>query len=318
MSYNIIFMGTPDFALPSLDTLHHHPLFTVTSIYTQGDKPVGRKQVLTPPIIKSYGIQHTIPVHQPRSLRNAPELYAQIAAEKPDFIVVVAYGKIIPNEILDIPKYGVINVHGSVLPKHRGAAPIQAALLSGDKETGVTIMLMSEGLDEGDILEITTVPIKETDTAGSLFETLSTLGASRLPVVLDGFAKKQIMAVPQNHALATHQGKIKKTLGEIDVYTMNAIDIYHKWQGLTPWPGIHTYTEQGKRLKLLSLTPLTTLQHLTALSPGEIKPNTIGLILGTIHGNIGITSLQLEGKKPMPHEAFIQGNPDLAMRSSSK
>lgn len=284
--------------------LHNDPRFDVLAVYTQQDKPVGRKALLTPTKIGALAEELQLPVHKPASVRSE-EVIAQIKAMEPDFIVVVAYGKIIPKAILDIPTHGVINIHASILPRHRGAAPIQAALLHGDSITGVAIMLMSEGLDEGDILHIETTNIDKLETAGTLFDKLSHLGARVLPDVLDQFAKGNISPVPQDHTKATHQGKIAKDMGEIHVSKMTATEIYHTWQGLTPWPGIYLFDAYGKRIKLLQLVPVSDVrQH---LKTGETRMEGDILYMGAKEGAIGIQILQKEGKRPMTAKEFMQG-----------
>lgn len=296
----VIFMGTPDFGVPALENLINDPRFEVVHIFSQPDKPQGRKQEIKPTPIKEVALKYNIPCSQPERLRSEEniELIRDLA---PDYILVVAYGRIIPKSILDIPKYGCINIHGSLLPKYRGASPIQAALLHGEKETGVTIMLLSEGMDEGAMLQKVIVPVTEETTSETLFQNLSILGAEVVPDILIGYAEGSIQAEEQDVSLATYCGKIEKEMGEIHPENETAEEIYHKWQAFTPWPGIFMF-EDGKRIKLLKI-------RVNAISAplGKITLQDKKLLLGTKSGSLEILELQPEGKKAMNSTAYISG-----------
>lgn len=298
--YRIIFMGTPDFGVPALEALIKDERFEVVHIFSQPDKPQGRKQEILPTPIKEVALKYSIPCSQPEKLRTEENI-TLIRDLKPDFIVVVAYGRIIPKSILDIPKYGCINIHGSLLPKYRGASPIQAALLHGEKETGVTIMLLSEGMDEGAMLRKIIVSVTQETTSENLFDSLSTQGAEILPDTLDEFAKGNITPEEQDHREATYCGKIEKEMGEIHPDTETAEEIYHKWQAFTPWPGIYLF-EEGKRIKLLKIKVSTEKAPI-----GKISVVNKSLFLGTKSGSIEILELQPEGKKAMSTEAYLAG-----------
>lgn len=303
--YKTIFFGTPDFAVAPLQALASDKRFNVSLVISQPDKAIGRKQIVTPTQVKQAALELGIPVEQPTKIRTA-EFAELLRKESPDFIVVVAYGRIIPKEILEIPTYGVINIHGSILPDYRGAAPVQASLLHGDKETGVTIMLMSEGLDEGDILHIERKEITPKETTATLMESLSMLGAQILPDILDRFAKHEIQPIPQDHAKATFCGKITKEMGKVSFLNDTAEEIYRKWQAFTPWPGIYTFAE-GKRIKLLNLT-ISTVQ-ITVPAGHVIYDEGLGsFVIGTPNNAIFLHELQEEGKKPQTAKEYRNGN----------
>lgn len=293
-------MGTPDFGVPALETLVNDPRFEVVHVFSQPDKPQGRKQEIMPTPIKAVAMKYNIPCSQPEKLRSKENIEL-IQSLSPDYILVVAYGRIIPKSILDIPTYGCINIHGSLLPKYRGASPIQAALLHGEKETGVTIMLLSEGMDEGAMLQKIILPVTKETTSESLFEDLSVLGAKILPEVLIGYAEGTVKAEEQDISQATYCGKIEKEMGEIHPDNETAENIYHKWQAFTPWPGIFMF-EEGKRIKLLKIDIIETKYPSTHFTHADKK-----LFLGTAAGSIEILELQPEGKKPMSAEAYISG-----------
>ena len=218
----ILYMGTPDFAVPSLLKLIENK-YEICGVLTQPDKPKGRGHKLTPPPVKECAIAHNIPVFQPETLKN--EAFSEeLKALNPDIIVVAAYGKILPSYILDYPKYGCINIHGSILPKYRGAAPIQRAVIDGEKETGITIQLMNEGIDTGDIIYIEKTPIGENETAGELFDRLALIGADVLIKTLDKIKDKSITRTPQNHDEATYAKMLDKETGKID-WTKSAKEI---------------------------------------------------------------------------------------------
>lgn len=307
--YRTIFFGTPDFAVAPLNALIADPRFDVTLVVSQPDKAVGRKQIVTPTPVKQAALEHSIAVEQPLKIRTA-DFAERLRTEQPDFIVVVAYGRIIPKEILDIPRYGTINIHGSILPAYRGAAPVQASLLHGYKETGVTIMLMSEGLDEGDILHVEKTPIEAKETTATLLSRLSLLGATVLPGALDRFAKGDITPIPQDHSSATFCGKISKEMGEISFIKDTAEEIFKKWQAFTPWPGIYTFAN-GKRIKLLNLTVSTA--KISVPAGHVIYDETVqSFVIGTKENAIFLHELQEEGKKAQTAKEFRNGNKELS------
>lgn len=297
----VIFMGTPDFAVPCLENLIHSK-HEVVAVFSQPDKPVGRKQVLTPPAVKVCAINNNIPVFQPNSLKNSDALDI-IKGFNPDVIIVVAYGKILPDDILTAAKYGCINVHASLLPKYRGAAPIQWAVLNGDKETGVTIMQMDNGLDTGDMLLTVKTEIGENETSAELFDRLSDIGAEALVEVLDDIDNYRESAVPQSKNDFGYASKITKELSSID-WSKSAQNIHNQVRGLQTWPCASTKLN-GKNLKIHK----TVLSAKTGNISGEIVDNNGVITVCCGDGCcLDILELQLDGKKRMDVKSFLAGN----------
>lgn len=296
---NIVFMGTPDFAVPALEklVLSSH---NISAVITQPDKPVGRKQILTPPDVKVCAEKHGLTVLQPSTLKD-DNSFAEIKQLNPDVIVVVAYGKILPKNILDIPKYGCVNVHGSILPKYRGSSPIQQAVLNGDKVTGVTTMYMGEGLDTGDILLVKETEIGENETSAQLFDRLSFLGADLLIETLDGFKNHSIVPKKQDENSATYTAKINKSLCPIDWNKTNN-EVHNQVRGLQTWPVAFTKLND-KELKIHS-----TLLCDKNGNPGEII-DINPLTIACKSGSVIIKELQLSGKKRMDSKSFMLGHP---------
>lgn len=296
---NVLFMGTPDFAVPTLKKLAESG-HNIKAVITQPDKPVGRKQVLTPPDVKVCAEQLGLKVLQPETLRNDNSI-KEIKELDPDVIVVVAYGKILPKAILDIPKYGCVNVHGSLLPKYRGAAPIQQAVLNGDKVTGVTTMYMGEGLDTGDILLTSETEIGENETSAELFDRLSELGADLLIKTLEGLEKGVITPVKQDEAQATYTVKITKAMCPID-WNKPALEIHNQVRGLQTWP-VAVSKLNGKDIKI----------HKTLLCDKSGKAGEIictePLTVACGEKSVVIKELQLSGKKRMDSKSFLLGHP---------
>ena len=244
----ILFMGTPDFALFSLKGLCENG-YNVVGVVTQPDKPKGRGYALTPPPVKVYAMEQNIPVYQPNSLRT--EEFASLLEEiNPDIIAVVAYGKILPKNVLDYPKYGCVNVHGSLLPEYRGAAPMQMAIIDGKKVTGITTMFMAEGLDTGDMLLKAECEIAENDNFEIIHDRLGLLGAELLRKTIDGLEKGEITPIPQDHAKATHTSKILKEDCELD-FSKDCDTVHNLIRGLSPIPLSFTHTPDGKLLKIV-------------------------------------------------------------------
>ncbi len=296
---NIIFMGTPDFAVPTLEALCNSE-HNVQAVFTQPDKPIGRKQVLTPPDVKICAEKHNIPVYQPTTLKD-DTAFKQIKDINPDVIVVVAYGKLLPKNILDIPKYGCINVHGSLLPKYRGASPIQHAVLNGDKVTGVTTMYMGEGLDTGDILLTSETEIGENETSAELFDRLSLLGADLLLETLNKVQSGSINPIKQDESKATYTKMIDKSMCPIN-WSKTNFEIHNQVRGLQTWP-VATSVINEMNVKIHS----TLLCDKTG-APGEII-NTEPLTVACGSGSLIIKELQLNGKKRMDSKSFLLGHP---------
>ncbi len=291
----IVFMGTPDFAVPSLQRLIDDG-HEVAAVYCQPDKPQGRHFVLTPPPVKVLALEKNIPVLQPTTLKDvqAQQILAEFA---PDIIVVAAYGKILPKAVLDMPQYGCINVHGSILPKYRGAAPIQWAVINDEPKAGVTIMQMAEGLDTGDMLLVSETDIGADETAGELFDRIALLGADALSEALKKI--DELEPVKQDDSLACWASPLKKTDGEID-WKKDAKAVYALIRGVTPWPGAYTIFN-GKRLKI----------HKAKLCGMNGEPGALldsqRLVIGCGGGSVELTEVQLEGAKRISAADFIRG-----------
>lgn len=298
---NIIFMGTPDFAVPCLEKLINEK-HNILAVYTQIDKPVGRKQILTPPPVKTCALEHNIPVNQPTTLKDEIEL-EKIKSYNADIIIVVAYGKILPKSVLESAKYGCVNVHASLLPKYRGAAPIQWAVLNGDKETGVTIMQMDEGLDTGDMLLVEKTEIGENETSEELFDRLSLIGANALSKALVEIENGSITATPQPDCDYGYAQKITKELCDIDWSKSNE-EIHNQVRGLQTWPCASTKLN-GKTVKVHK----TVLSNMTGKNCGEVvsNKNAITVCCGN-NKCVDILELQLEGKKRVDAKSFLAGN----------
>lgn len=294
---NVVFMGTPDFAVPSLENIAK--VHFVQAVFTQSDKPVGRKMILTPPDVKVCAEKLEIPVYQPVKLKDS-DSYEIIKELNPDVIVVVAYGQILPENILNIPKYGCINVHGSLLPKYRGAAPIQWSVLNGDKVTGVTTMYMEKGLDTGDILETKEYEIGINDTAGEVFDTLAEMGGKLILDTLEKAEKGELHPIKQDDSKSSYAKMLDKSMCNIDFSKTN-LQVHNQVRGLSPWPVASTKLN-GKVLKIFE-TRLTEDKG----KPGEIL-NTNPLTIACGEGAVVVNTVQLQGKKKMDSKAFLQGH----------
>jgi methionyl-tRNA formyltransferase len=304
----VIFIGTPLFAVPSLEYLIADDDIQVQAIVTQEDKKVGRRQIQTPPPVKELALKHDIPVIQPPSLKNNREAMDLIRELKPDFLVVVAFGQILPPELLKIPKYCCINLHGSLLPKYRGASPIEEAILNGNTETGITFIKMDEKLDNGDILLLQRIKINPNDTALTMRAKMSMLGGSLLPFLLKDYVQGQLIPIRQNDANATYCRKIKKEDGLIDLYKMSANQIVNRIRAYTPWPSCFL-SLNGKKLKILEAATDESLSKKFSAKPGEaIIIDKETLALATASGLLIPKTIQLEGKKPMKIQDFLRGN----------
>ncbi len=297
----IVFMGTPDYAVNTLEALIKSK-HEVAAVFAQPDKPVGRKQILTPPPVKVCACEHNIPVFQPNTLRDGEAL--EILKEmNPDVIVVVAYGKILPKEILDLPKYGCVNGHASLLPKYRGSAPIQYAILCGETETGVTTQLMDEGIDTGDILETVTTKIGEEETAEELFNRLAVLSADLMISTLEKLEKGEITPVPQNHEEATYAPIIKKEMARLD-FTKTATEIHNAVRGYYSWPCAF-FMLGGKRIKVIS----AKIGDKTTETAGTVIGNGEELVIACSDStSIRLITVQPEGSKAMSSKQMLCGN----------
>lgn len=300
----ILFFGTPEFSVPFLKTLANDEEIEVLAAVTQPDKPVGRKKIITAPPVKLFAQNELgIPVLQPESIKNNEEFIDLIRGMNPDFIVTVAYGMIFPEELLELPKHGCINVHTSLLPKYRGASPIQSALLNGDKETGISIMEMGEEMDTGGIYLIRKITIDPKDNIVSLSIKLSEIGATMIPITLKDITDKVLTPITQDESQATYCKKIKKEDALIDPSNETSTGILNKFKAFTSWPQIHMIYE-GKKIKLLEIEEFTDDHKVSA---GQFTAHEGNLLLGTQNGILKINQLQPEGKNPMGAKDFMNG-----------
>jgi methionyl-tRNA formyltransferase len=294
-------MGTPDFSVPALQGLIDGP-DQLVAVITQPDRPKGRGKKLTPPPVKILAESAGIPVIQPTKIKTE-EFAQELRSFKPDLIIVAAYGRILPSNILDLPPLGCINIHGSLLPQHRGAAPIQWAILAGDKKAGITIMQMDVGMDTGAMLLPASIPVANDETAGSLFTKLSNLGGTALLEALDLLRQDKLSPIEQDHSLATEAPPLKKEHGSIN-WTQSASELHCFIRGMDPWPTAYSFLE-GKRFRFFMpvLSDISSDQ-----SPGSIvQADKKGLAIATGEGVLLVREIQPEGKKRMSVEAYLCG-----------
>lgn len=300
MMARIVFMGSPEFAVPALEALAD--TYHVVGVVTQPDQPAGRGRRLTPPPVKQVALERGLPLFQPQSLRT-PEVLAQLAAWKPEVIVVAACGYILPQDTLDLPVHGCLNVHASLLPRWRGAAPVPAAILAGDEITGVTIMQMDAGVDTGPILAQREEPVLPNDTRVTLEERLARIGADLLVETLPAYLAGDRQPRPQPGERATYTRQLRKEDGQLD-WSLPAAELDRRVRAFTPWPGAFTLW-RGQQLKVLRAVPLPHWR-------GDAPPGTVIALAGaaaiaTGEGALRLEELQLAGKRPMDVAAFLHG-----------
>ncbi|MGA1981948.1 MAG: methionyl-tRNA formyltransferase [Acidobacteriaceae bacterium] len=296
----LVFCGTPEFAVPTLEALAG--CHEIALVVTQPDRAAGRGMELHASPVKLAALAHGIPVTQPEKIKTNPEFRAQLESIRPDAIIVVAYGRIIPRWMLDLPPLGNINLHGSLLPRYRGAAPVQWAIANGDPITGVTTMRIDEGLDTGPMLLAHTIPIAPNETAPDVFRALSSVGAELMVQTLGRLSAGILAPQPQDHAQATLAPILTREDGIID-FTRPAQQIYDRWRGFQPWPGAHTLL-RGKKLiaHRMSIGPAHNIE------PGILDIPGTQLCVGCGHGtSIVLDEVQLEGKRRMPASEFLRG-----------
>jgi methionyl-tRNA formyltransferase len=298
MKHRIVFMGSPEFALPSLRSLAAH--YPLVGVVTQPDRPAGRGRSLTPPPVKSLANELNLPAIQPRRLRE-PEAMGQLQDWHPDVIIVAAFGQILKSDVLDFPPHGCINVHASLLPRWRGAAPIRAAILHGDELSGVTIMRMDPGVDTGPILRQRATPILPDDTSETLSARLAGLGAELLLETLPGYLDGKITARPQDDSQATYAPMLKKEDGDLD-FNQTAVQLARRVRAFYPWPGAFT-SWNGNMLKIQRAHPVLDI----SATPGQRLVHHKLPALGTGEGILVLEEVQPAGKKPMPGEVFLRG-----------
>lgn len=315
----VLFMGTPEFAVPTLQALVEHAApgrlwpsgLDIAGVVTRVDKPAGRGRQIVPSPVKQFALDRGIHVFQPGSFRH-PEAVAQIQRTAPDVIIVAAFGQILPKAILELPRHCCLNVHASLLPRHRGASPIAAAILAGDAETGVTIMNMEEGLDTGPALSQRAIPIAPDDTTGSLTAELATLGAALLIETLPQWMADGITPQPQDDALATMTRPIRKDEGRLD-WTQPASVLARRVRAFSPWPTAFT-TWNGRQVKILAAHPVeveTERAPGTCFLTGETNADQ-RLLCACGQGALALDVIQLEGKRALPTADVLRGHPALS------
>jgi methionyl-tRNA formyltransferase len=305
MGLSVVFMGTPDFAVPSLVLLIAN-LYQVVAVYSQPDKRLGRRSQLVPPPVKRLAMDHRIPVVQPETLDTSRAL-EELAGFSPELIVVVAYGRILPSKILSLPKFGCLNLHPSLLPRHRGSSPIANALLCGDGLTGVTVILMDAGLDSGPILAQREVAVSPQDTTRSLTPKLSQVGAELLLKSLPLWIEGKINPQPQDESQVTFSKMLTKEDGEID-WKLPAVQLWRCIRAFDPWPGCYTWWKGG-RLKVCEAVPLGGGGEVgKVIIMKEPAPATVGVVTGM--GVLGLCRVQLEGRREMSAADFVRGQKD--------
>ncbi len=299
-----VFMGTPEFAVPSLRALVEAG-YDIVGVVTQPDRPAGRGRRLLAPAVKEAALTLGLPVLQPQTLRR-PEIIQELRELSPDVMIVAAYGEILRPEVLSIPPHGCLNLHASLLPRHRGAAPVVATILAGDEVTGITVMLMDEGLDTGPVLAQSSLPVSPDDTTGSLMGKLAYLAADLLIDTLPAWLAAEIVPQPQDHEQATYHKLVHKEDGLVD-WSLPAVEIWRRVRAYHPWPGAYTYW-QDRQLKILRAQPLEGWAG--PGSPGEVIRTTQGIAVVTGQGALLLKEMQMAGKRPLGAEDFVRGRRD--------
>ncbi|MDE2683362.1 MAG: methionyl-tRNA formyltransferase [Chloroflexota bacterium] len=303
-SHRAVFMGTPGFVVPVLDALQDCPEVEVAAIYTPPDRRRGRGQAYEASPVKQRGQELGIPVVQPRTFRDT-DVVAQLESYRPDVIVVAAYGRLLPPEVLAIPPFGCLNLHPSLLPRHRGPAPVAGAILAGENITGVSLMLLDEGMDTGPVIAQRERLIREFDDAGTLTEKLFVDGAALLVDTLPGWTAGSVSAVKQNDELATYTAKLERADGLAD-WTSSAETLSRRQRAYVPWPRLYT-NWQGKEIKLLDVAPVPG----AATEPGLVtNAGSEEIVIGTGEGLLVVRRLQMEGRRATGAQEFLRGYPD--------
>ena len=302
----IIFMGTPELAAVSLRALLREPSFRIVGVVTQPDRPKGRDLKLQTSPVKEIALGAGLPVLQPRKARDE-QFISELRALQPDLIAVAAFGQILPQAILDLPRCGCLNVHTSLLPKYRGAAPIQWAIANGETETGVTIMRMNAGMDTGDIFTQRVTPITAGDNAATLHERLARMGAELLLQAIPGFVAGKIQPRPQDSALATHAPKIRKEDGQID-WQQPATTIWNRLRAFTPWPGAFTFLPTEPKPHQLKIWQAEVVGQ-SGAPGGLLSADKAGIVIGCGQDSLRVLVLQPESGRKMSAQEFLAGHP---------
>ena len=311
--YKVVFMGSPDFSVPCLKALYESPDFEIKAVYSMPDKPKGRGKVLSPTPVKAFALEHNIPVRTPASFKKEPEEIEVLRSFEPDYLVVVAYGLILSQKVLDIPRIAAVNLHASLLPSFRGSSPMQYAILNGLKETGNTVMLMSKGMDEGDMLATNKISIEEDDDLEAVHDKLSASGAPLLKQTLIDYAEGKITPVPQDHSKATYTAKITTETAKID-WNKPAQEIRNLIYAMSPFPGAWFECEKDSRIKVFKAK---VVENKTNTKPGELISccSQKGLIISCGNSTaIELLELQKPGKNRMNEQCFLCGCSSLKLK----
>ncbi|MYC33131.1 MAG: methionyl-tRNA formyltransferase [Chloroflexi bacterium] len=303
-SHRAVFMGTPGFVVPVLDALQNYPEVQVAAVYTPPDRRRGRGQAYEASPVKQRARELGIPAVQPRTFQDA-DVVTQLQSYHPDVIVVAAYGRLLPPEVLAIPRFGCLNLHPSLLPRHRGPAPVAGAILAGEHITGVSLMLLDEGMDTGPIIAQRERLIDASDDAGTLTEALFADGAALLVETLPGWIAGSVPAVKQNDELATYTAKLERADGLVD-WALNAETLSRMQRAYVPWPGLYT-SWQGKEIKLLDVAPVSG----SGVEPGLVADaDSENVVIGTGAGLLAVRRLQMEGRRATGAGEFLRGYPE--------
>ena len=299
--YNVVFCGTPDFSVPSLEILHQHPLINLCAVVTMPDRPAGRGKNLTPPPVATFATENKIKLFQVENLNQDDKLLTFLEKSQPDFMVVLAFAQFLSKKVLNIPTMGCFNIHTSLLPKYRGAAPIQYALLNGDQATGVSIQKMVSKMDAGDIAYSSEVQISSEETGGQLYTRLKFLAATALNDFIHSLANKSIAYTPQNEKNVSFAPSLKKEDGLLSFSEKTFFELKNQVRGLHPWPGTYCFLN-GKRLKVFEIEPSPE-----KLNPGEVSTQHGCLVVGLKDCSIRLSTVQLEGKKRCSDFELLNG-----------
>lgn len=298
---NVVFCGTPDFSTPTLELLHQHPNINIVGVVTMPDRPSGRGQEIKSPPVAEYAKTHKLPLYQVENINREENILEELSTKKIDFILVLAFAQFLGSKILNMPRLGCFNIHTSILPKYRGAAPIQYALLNGDKTTGVSIQKMVKAMDAGDLVHFHELPISEGETGGQLFVRLKFQAALSTNTLIENILSDKLIFTPQDPAGVSFAPTLKKEDGLLNFKDSTVEKIKNHVRALDPWPGTYCFLNQ-QRLKVLEVEKLDR-----SLNPGETATDHGHLAVGTLNGTIRLATVQLEGKKKCSDTELLNG-----------
>lgn len=296
---NVVFCGTPDFAVPTLKILNDHPRVNLVKVITMPDRPKGRGHIMTPPPVASYALEHSLPLFQTENINKEDELLESL--KDVDLIIVLAFAQFLGSKVLSLPKIGPFNIHTSILPKYRGAAPIQHAILNGDKVTGVSIQRMVKEMDAGDVVYFHEVEIEDDETSGDLFAKLQGEAAKGLEGFLELVIKDQLTYTPQDPSMVSYAPSLKKEDGHLKFADFTAVELRNRIRAFSPWPGTYCYLGK-KRLKIFSINPYDL-----SLEPGVVHTDHNFLVVGCKNGSVRLGQVQLEGRRPCSDTELLNG-----------